>query len=209
MPRTCRNRIAEPRGRCSAMAPETRRTDATCDSCHAATMRVLRASLLLCGVVAAVLVGATASRAEVEGRSGTIAFLRGGLFVDQGRRQRPSAAHAQRRRCRLLSMVARWEPHRLPGQSGRPWACAPRRYGASAFGCSFAVEESVVSELVSGREGDRGARPRSRHTTSAQELGCGPQDHRHPDRRRRSRGDSRPAMSVSSHGLHEAIRSRI
>ena len=79
------------------MAPETRRTDATCDSCHAATMRVLRASLLLCGVVAAVLVGATASRAEVEGRSGTIAFLRGGLFVIKAdgsglRRLTPSGA---------------------------------------------------------------------------------------------------------------------
>ena len=66
----------------------------------------------------------------------------------------------------------------------------------------------MVSELVSGREGDRGGRPRSRHTASAQELAgatSGSTSSRPPEA---SRGDSRPAMSESSNGLHEATRSR-
>ena len=60
--------------------------------------------------LASVVVGATAGHAGVQGRSGTIAFLRSDagsdgfcwLVRDQARRQRPSPSHAQWLRYRPL-----------------------------------------------------------------------------------------------------------
>ena len=155
----------------------------------------LAGSVLVAAVVAVVLVGAYWQSGRGQGRAGTIAFLRerrtwagspSSLLAIKAGRQRPSAAHVDRRRHRLLSMVARWEPDRLPGCRRRAVGRAPQRYGASAFGRPLAVEEPLVCGLVSGWEVGRGSRPRSNSKTNAAReprFAVAPQDHRHPKHR--------------------------
>ena len=133
---------------------------------------------------------ATASHAGVRGRSGTIAFLRSrsdvlsrsGLFAIR-------ADGTGLRRLTAYRFEISAPMHGRPmGVASPTWtrkalsgSCVPTVRGVS-FWLIVAVERSLGSDVVSGREGDRGGRRSSCRATRGLEQGVlGSEDRRHSD----------------------------